>query len=911
MIRHVVHHGTVEAAALLVDARLGEDRARERILASWDPGVTVRRMDHLWLVSFSAPRWTDCSTALGLPLTRVASGMAALPLSPAELARHAATGGIVVAEAGRVQTYPLPNGEEDVAAWLDVDDLVALEGESLGAEQPAAIAIPAPPRPMRAVFKHAVSDAPEEANEVATQLAKLAAGESPAAVRGAKLRAGANNVGLAMAGTFALLLAGATVVGAGLAVLLGRVLSSMFGGLPPRASTNTTPARPREPVKEPALLRWMRRLEERIKSALMRTRLAEHLGRRHAEYLSQMMEMFRRGDLSEALRHAIPLGGKGGESAAMLSAPSPRARLDIQLWQQPATSSIGVGEDLFANLRDMYRRAVERLEAEGRVDEAAFVLAELLGADEEAVSFLERHGRLRMAAELAEARDLAPGLIVRQWFLAGDLARAIRVARKFQAFGDAVRRLERSHAREAESLRMLWADALASAGFFGTAVDVAWNVSAGRALVKRWIELGIEQTGPTAARLLVSKLQLDPTAFQDVHTQAATFLYDGDSSLLDERLAFAEKLATVHEAHCRPLAEPTVRALFRDAAAAPSAVAADLIPRLAANAAEDSLRTDLPKQIRASAAPTTLSLDVAAHDVGRARVFDAAVLPRGKFLVALGERGTAIVSRDGEILAEIEQAADRLIPSNGRDRAITVARRGSALRLGRVDVGTRKNEPWAEAELGAWASDFDGEQWVVARGSELLVLDAMMPGLDALHRLDVRGVVERIARSGNRCSVLVRDSTGARERWLFSLPEWRMWGRGAAEDAEFGVNAVAHDGTYFGISNEPGPDGRWAVRVADGRTKHLLAFEPAPDWRDTLVAADDRCLALVVCTASGVRIRVEHHLERREVAQLVLGGATTATVRFDGALALIADDRGRLLAIDTKLGTLVRNLRIG
>ena len=90
------------------------------------------------------------------------------------------------------------------------------------------------------------------------------------------------------------------------------------------------------------------------------------------------------------------------------------------------------------------------------------------------MAFLERHGRYRLAAEMAEARDLPPGLVVRQWFLAGDRERALRIARRTGAFADAVTRLERSRQPEqARELRRLWAHGLAEAGDYAAAVDAA------------------------------------------------------------------------------------------------------------------------------------------------------------------------------------------------------------------------------------------------------------------------------------------------------------------------------------------------------------------------------------------------------------------------------------------------------
>src|SRR5262249_36484199 len=204
-------------------------------------------------------------------------------------------------------------------------------------------------------------------------------------------------------------------------------------------------------------------------------------------------------DVQEGLRHAIPLGG--GAAAARLRIPfrlpTPRSSLSIRPSAVRSRGSIVSSADLYSYLRKLYRAAFERLSAQGRIDEAAFVLAELLRANEEAVAFLERHGRLRLAAELAEARELAPGLVVRQWFLAGDRARAVEIARRRGAFADAVTWLERSgRTAESAALRLLWADSLASTGDYGPAVDTIWNLPEARALAAGWIERGIEQGGP-------------------------------------------------------------------------------------------------------------------------------------------------------------------------------------------------------------------------------------------------------------------------------------------------------------------------------------------------------------------------------------------------------------------------------
>src|SRR5438270_1799545 len=148
------------------------------------------------------------------------------------------------------------------------------------------------------------------------------------------------------------------------------------------------------------------------------SRLSRAVGRRHAAYIRKMQEMFETGDLDSALRHAIPLAAEAGPRRLPLRAFSPRADLNIRPERSRPWSVAEISPDLHGELRRLYREAFHRLEGQERIEEAAFLLAEVLHDHEEAVAFLERHGRLRLAAEMAEARDLAPGLVVRQWFLA-------------------------------------------------------------------------------------------------------------------------------------------------------------------------------------------------------------------------------------------------------------------------------------------------------------------------------------------------------------------------------------------------------------------------------------------------------------------------------------------------------------
>ncbi len=162
---------------------------------------------------------------------------------------------------------------------------------------------------------------------------------------------------------------------------------------------------------------------------------------------------------------AVPLGDGAPSSQAPSTSwtlPSPRAGLDIRVGAKPAGP--GFGTSLYERIRALYRATAERLEAEGRVEEAAFVHAELLGDLAGAVSLLERHGRLVRAAELAEAAKLLPELVIRQWIVAGDVDRAALHARRTKSFQVAVTKLEGSDAALALPLRREWARCAAACG---------------------------------------------------------------------------------------------------------------------------------------------------------------------------------------------------------------------------------------------------------------------------------------------------------------------------------------------------------------------------------------------------------------------------------------------------------------
>jgi MoxR-vWA-beta-propeller ternary system domain bpX6 len=933
--RRTIHRGVVEASAIYVDASiLGLPRAIRRIVAAWVPGATVLRKGSALLVLLPSPRWIDARRAPGLPLVRVgappSAPLSSAPLDADELAAlHPPPGAALLVAGGVVRAVDdaMPIEPSDL---LDVSAFAPLAVKPLGA--------PPPPPAQRALAVVArssfgVANAPPEAALLLSALAmRKLEGRSRGAVRlpGDEPR---DDAGLGLS----LVMGFFTAV----AALLGRFTTPGSSGAsaPPRqlpargssagssaGSQRGLAALPQAPRGPSLADRAHARVMTWIARALVRARLARRIGERQSDYLDQTMDMFERGDLAEALRRAVPLArdrDPDGLVIPALTVPTPRSELTISPSHGASSSSMFANDELFSHLRATYRKAFERLEREGRVDEAAFVLAELLQDNEEAVAFLERHGRLRLAAEIAEARSLPPGLVVRQWFLAGDTARAVRHARRFGAFADALARLEKHESQP--HLRLLWADMLADAGDFAAAIDVVWPLPESRKLAAVWIDAVIAQGGVAGARMLARKLELVPDAFAEVLERALALLADGVDGAPPERVAFAEALLRAPATpESRTLARPTIRALIRDGARTAEPVVLGLVRNLVDRADDASLRADVPAWpvvTRGSLRALTpaRAVTIAANDTGPSPVHDFVELPGGRAVVALGEAGVRVLGRDGRVLFHLDQPAHRLVISDRGDRALALAPRGDAWRIARLDLAQRRSSAWCEAELDAFAADFDGSQWIIARRAELHVIDALAPDLTSLRALPLDGRALAVGRSPTECTALVQaeDTT----RWRFELPSFTLRARKPIREASFlgpvSLSLAGASGASGALlqrlSPAVPPPARPSVQIvfasetsANGTMLEIapeaaapLAVEVGPGFI-TVVTREDQSAVVRLLDDSSLTCR----------ALVTLAGAQRARARLFSNTLAVSDDRGRVLTLDLEHGGVLRSQRV-
>ncbi|MGN6154093.1 MAG: bpX6 domain-containing protein, partial [Lysobacteraceae bacterium] len=497
--------GVQPVAGLWFDAaRRDDDAHAARVLAHWRTGTQALRFADGDLLRFPQPVLADCATLPGLALCtldgdRAGAVLASAPLTDAE--RAAVRGvDVVLVRGARMHGLRLADGAAlDPSTWIDLGDLTLHDAFDCS----ATVAAPPLPPPTRRDVREALGDRippPSEERERFLREVVATAAERKRRIAGGKggARHGAGGGGLGL-GIGASLVdralgwlgAGAgAIAGAGLAH--GQRTGTTGGGVSRRTA-------PRPPSA------W----RDALTRLAVATRASRLIGWRQGAYLRRMMQRFEDGDPIEALRHALPIDGTGSSLGQAFGTPGRRD--DLRLGDQTGASvDIGLDDGTTQHLRDLYRRAFERLDRAGRIDEAAFVLGELLNVRQECLDYLERHGRHVQAAELALTWQMPGATAVRLLLLAGDEARALQVARRDGEFAQTVAALEKTHPALAQRLRLHWGEALADRGEWLAAVDAVWPVPEARNLALGWLRIAEDAGETLSARALVRRATVLP-----------------------------------------------------------------------------------------------------------------------------------------------------------------------------------------------------------------------------------------------------------------------------------------------------------------------------------------------------------------------------------------------------------------
>jgi hypothetical protein len=911
-----IHRGRIAASALLFDeASLGTESACARVLSQWHGGASLRRIDSLLLLRFSSPRQVDCDRADGLPLTELDGALCAMPLDPAERKQLAPIAGQTLRCNAGVLESLRAGVPEDPSAWLDLSHVPVLELPPLGKapEMPAVALVAAqidrakfaiPPLDPNVAALWTDAEAPGKG---------ASTGPSPRVIRAVKAISRALE-------------------------WVAKNLLPMFQAKPGKGSRSLSssgtsaralpaPAKPRAPGFFEKL---SARLDRWLAQAAVLTKLANLLSARQANYLRKLFEALDENDVEESLRTAMPLADpnappSGLPESPMLGLPSRRDELSISTAPSAGSrSSMSLGPMLYQELKARYRRLFERLDAQGKIDQAAFVLSELLRANSEAVDYLEKHGKLLLAAQLAEARNLPAGRIVRQWIRAGDAGRAVAIAKLREAFAEAVALLEKDHLKEAWSLRLLWADAAADAGDFATAIDAIAPIPEAAHLARDWLPRLFQHGGPASARWLAKQLASDPELLPGLRDRARLLLEDRAPETADERAVFALGLGSASKLSdaARECVRPAVRAVLRDQSRGKRVPEKELT-RLLQLAGDRALAIDLPAPEANTQTPLQ-SFTIAAQDCGTLNIQDVALTPRRCVLVALGEAGARLYSPSGRELFRFDAPAQQLVISDRGDRALALAQRGSAWLVTKLDLVNGTSHEWGTLPLTTWTADYDGRLWFVSASSRLLCVVVTSESAAPLWTVEC-GSVSALARGsrGNRpgLHLIVSTDGNLEERWFYALPSFTLEERTELREIKGFISRVCLDeGGAVALAGFEPEQGTLFVRWMEPKAGALVpgAMALSGDALSHLHARTQWDLSLCRSRLCVQRARPEGALLSVHgsdgAVQISLQGSRSAAHRWQsiGAqrLLVIADDRGRVIAVDPSTNERVVDLRL-
>lgn len=953
-----MYRGSVLASGFLLRCEwIGLHEARRRVLPLLRGGAQVKTTSDAFIVLLPEPMRVIAEESIGEPLVRKDRIVAALPLDSEEIEQlDIPQDSLVFARAGVIHTVPFADlRDEDISSWIDTSDVVVAEVVSLGPP-------PQPPQFIAVEFDAredlpGVPPAAPELKQLLQEIRQLR--ESPAASRESRwnwraawsstralfdslrqrMRRWSGGISSSTSAARSGSSGGMRETGraaGGISSFFQRLRQILFGKKQQQSQVMKHAKSVLPQKKENRAALWLNQALFRI---LDMTGLSRLTADRQARYLTRMMQMLQSGDLHEGLRHAIPLSAAQEMAAKprrLFGVLRPRAGLQINPRRPGASWSIGMGPLVFDYLRDLYQQTFQRLDAQGRTEEAAFVLIELLAQYAEAVSYLEKHGRLKLAAEIAEAKNLDPAIAIRLWWLAGESHRAITLACRTGEFEAAIRLLSPQHPQEADRLRFVWAQRLAGEGRFTAAAEAIWPLKDERYMADRWLGMAIDLGGTAAAVAIARKMARFPQSFAEVLPAAETLLADETAEHVPSRLALIDTLLNEEATlESRVLARMATRALVRDIQQHVHSIPLPRLRKIVDYSGDAALRADVPAlsklQVVRRPDPDFESMEIAAHDTGVRSISDIALLPDGRLLLALGEAGMLLLSRTGKTLTLFNQPAHKLVVSDSGSRVIAIAHRGAVCRLTRVDVQARSAAYWCDATITAWCSTFDGSLWVVAHNKDVFLIDTLARGFDAVWRIpDMDSAIRAVQRNhATKFLYVVTETPNALTLWTYELPRTVLrfkqefpFSRGAFQDGSTvpqpsvmreGVlvteEGIIVEQAIFLISGpeRPVPEKRVALhpkrgmRVIDGAIV---------SGKFNLAATSHTRVAVPVFRPDGVDVLVLNTDTAFDKCEVRLHGSQGIALRIVEKNLLCADDLGRVLMLDLKTGALLRDLRV-
>ncbi len=928
MSKHLIFHGHVEAYGMYFDFDLlSQEAVHSRILALWNPGMRLYELETGLVVLFDVPVDVRAKFSPGLPMASHKGYFVGLPLDEASLSELGApAGSIIIAKHGQL-VHSVLTKQISPSSWIDVSNFELSPTKPLGTIQ----SIPQELEP-GSIERWQFSGVPElspDAARILEQLKNNAAATKTSAITPGESATATGEIFSSLAGIMFSMLAW-------FLILVRRPVHSV--PMKPNQAGTRSAAAP-APTNQERMQNVKLMLHNSMVQFLSAIGVLPFIRAQQAKYLNKMLDLLTRGDWEEALRYAIPLCDENGGTEAIaefLGIPELRKSFDIGTGQRTTSSAMGMDDRLYDHLKSLYRRAFEQLDQTGKIGEAAFVLAELLQAHEEAVSYLERRERFKLAAELAEARKLSPALIVRLWLLARDTTRAVSIARLKNCFEAAVAMLESMQSPMAPALRTHWAHSLVESGNYEAAIEVVWEMPEFRPLTEAWLKLALEARGEASGQLLARHLLRLPDSLEEIKPKIDSLLSDRNRENASSRHAFLctlieSNMMSSPEVQC--MARSALRTLLRDLSAGHISISKGQLKNLTNATNERTLWADLSSiQLPGTRTTLTESRDIQRIEIreqGTRSLSDAAFLPNGKCVIACGETGVCIINSRGNITHQFRSPANQLVMSIHGDRTIAVAHRGEARRLTRLNLLSHESVDMGELRLSTMAAIFDGSTWIVYGEEGLLVVDATAPKCKALWRMP--NLTTDVVAIGTDCKnaafvtsgLITKDQWGRPveaihkyEKYLCDAHDLQLRHRIAVPGITPGtmIQVSPRGRVITARLTEPSPDtGRQDFNFScDGIQVDRVPTEPTTDFTieeiEFSVSAD--WVALTLPVSGGIECHIRSITERSTGLIVFLPEATKANAKIQTDLVTICDDRGRLLVLELQYGRLIRNLRI-
>jgi hypothetical protein len=295
-------------------------------------------------------------------------------------------------------------------------------------------------------------------------------------------------------------------------------------------------------------------------------------------------------------------------------------------------------------------------------------------------------------------------------------------------------------------------------------------------------------------------------------------------------------------------------------------------------------------------------------------------------LVALGEIGARLLTRDGRTVTHFDQPAEKFVISDNGARAIALARRGEVWRLSRLDLIEWRSEDWCDAEIDAFAPSYDGSLWFVGAKGDFYAIDAQSKSFEALWRVPDAGRVLGVARSAASCSFLTISSDGSDvEQWVYALPLLTLRRRSSPAKLPdnvvrinyciaFSPEGVYVDQSLYCLANpesgEMTPLPSLKLRVFEGELEKLafsIGNELSAPLQPEILG---KRVVSPVLADDVIRVGVGDLHSKDVTAQLFLESANQVSTRLAENTLTVADNLGRVIAIDLRRNCSIRNFRI-